>query len=106
MQTLIYFLLWAGIIFLMLRFGCGSHVMGHGHGHTRHRENADAGAVGHTAPLGKDIDPVCGMIVDTSTATAAVERGHTFYFCSTSCRERFEAAPERYIERAGLSPQP
>ena len=33
MEALIYFALWAGLIFLMMRFGCGAHVMGHGHGH-------------------------------------------------------------------------
>ncbi len=33
MESLIYFLLFAGAFFLMMRFGCGAHVMGHGHGH-------------------------------------------------------------------------
>lgn len=32
MQTLAYFLIWGAFIFLMMRFGCGAHVMGHGHG--------------------------------------------------------------------------
>jgi hypothetical protein len=31
MQSLLYFLLSAGLFFVMMRFGCGAHVMGHGH---------------------------------------------------------------------------
>jgi hypothetical protein len=27
-----YFLVWAALIFLMMRYGCGAHVMGHRHG--------------------------------------------------------------------------
>ncbi len=34
MNSLIYFLIWGGLFFLMMRFGCGAHVMGHGHGHS------------------------------------------------------------------------
>lgn len=30
MSALFYLLIWAAVIFLMLRFGCGAHVMGHG----------------------------------------------------------------------------
>lgn len=30
MQTLMYFLIWGAFIFVMMRFGCGAHVMGHG----------------------------------------------------------------------------
>ena len=36
MSALSYFLIWAVIIFLMMRFGCGAHVMGHGHGKIKH----------------------------------------------------------------------
>ncbi|MCK9994604.1 MAG: hypothetical protein Dbin4_03124 [Alphaproteobacteria bacterium] len=34
MNSLLYFALWAGLIFVMMRFGCGAHIMGHG-GHRR-----------------------------------------------------------------------
>ena len=30
MQTRMYFLIWGAFIFVMMRFGCGAHVMGHG----------------------------------------------------------------------------
>jgi Cu+-exporting ATPase len=43
-------------------------------------------------------DPVCGMDVEPATARyAAHHNGQTFYFCSASCRARFEARPESYL---------
>ena len=33
MPTYLYFLLWGAFFFIMMRFGCGAHVMGHGHEH-------------------------------------------------------------------------
>ena len=33
MSTLVYFLIWGGLFFLMMRFGCGAHIMGHGKNH-------------------------------------------------------------------------
>lgn len=42
-------------------------------------------------------DPVCGMEIDQATAAASEEyQGQTYYFCSTSCQQRFAAAPEQY----------
>jgi Cu+-exporting ATPase len=44
-----------------------------------------------------DKDPVCGMIV--SRADVAGESGYqgkTYYFCSPSCKERFDADPARF----------
>ena len=38
MPTYLYFLLWGAFFFVMMRFGCGAHIMGHGHGH-RHSGN-------------------------------------------------------------------
>ena len=44
------------------------------------------------------IDPVCGMQVDPATAAARADyKGETYYFCSTSCRAKFEAAPETWL---------
>ena len=43
-------------------------------------------------------DPVCGMTVDVATARHSAEHaGRTYYFCCGGCRERFLAAPERYL---------
>jgi YHS domain-containing protein len=47
-------------------------------------------------------DPVCGMDLEESQATASAEfEGKTYYFCSDACREEFEASPERYALGAG-----
>lgn len=47
MNALIYFLVWAGIIFVLMRFGCGAHVMGHGH-----RQDEDKTGPSHRATSG------------------------------------------------------
>ena len=45
-------------------------------------------------------DPVCAMEVSRSTAAAEFEyRGKTFYFCAPSCRDAFQAEPEKYLRR-------
>lgn len=42
-------------------------------------------------------DPVCGMNLEAESAFANREyKGKSFYFCSQSCLEAFEAAPELY----------
>jgi membrane fusion protein, copper/silver efflux system len=50
-------------------------------------------------------DPVCGMDVDQTKASATgrkiEHRGTTYYFCSDDCKEKFAKAPERYIGRTG-----
>ena len=49
-------------------------------------------------------DPVCGMSVDPTRAAARREHaGETYFFCSTRCAEKFDAAPESYL---GERPQP
>lgn len=45
-----------------------------------------------------DVDPVCGMEVDSATAPARSKLdGEVYSFCSLRCRELFEQAPERYV---------
>jgi YHS domain-containing protein/uncharacterized membrane protein YraQ (UPF0718 family) len=42
-------------------------------------------------------DPVCGMQVQTANAPAASHHdGHTIWFCSDRCKDRFDADPARY----------
>ncbi len=98
--TVVYFLLWAGVFALMMRFGCGAHVMGH---HHRHDESAgDSGrAPGNNAtasPPERDVDPVCGMSVRTAEAKSALHAGRSYFFCSQTCRDKFEAAPANYLK--------
>lgn len=48
------------------------------------------------------VDPVCGMTIDPASAAGTSERdGKTYYFCSTMCKERFDAESGG----AGKSPQ-
>ena len=49
MPTYLYFLLWGAFFFMMMRFGCGAHIMGHGHGH-RHGENKSDDASSNGEP--------------------------------------------------------
>jgi Cu+-exporting ATPase len=44
-----------------------------------------------------EVDPVCGMKVLPQEAAASFKHaGRTWYFCSSGCRTKFEAAPTRY----------
>ena len=54
-------------------------------------------------------DPVCGMTVKTDTAFRMAYAGNTYLFCGDDCLERFQSAPERYLEPASpaiKNPQP
>jgi len=101
LQNILYFAIWAGLIFLMMRYGCGSHIMGHGH---HHSETSPAGHGGDSnmrwVPPDRAVDPVCGMTVQTAGAKSTVYAGHAYYFCSQSCRAKFEAAPLSYVRAA------
>ena len=109
METLLWFAIWGGLFFLMMRFGCGAHVMGHGHGQHGSKDASTSGdhdGMSWVAPK-TDIDPVCRKTVTTDTAKSAVYAGRVYYFCSTEDRDRFEAAPERYVgAEADRGPKP
>jgi len=46
-------------------------------------------------------DPVCGMDVDPTNATAKSEyHGKTYYFCSLGCKKEFDQSPEIYLEKS------
>ncbi len=64
----------------------------HDHGHAEHQE------AGSGAAPDRLKDPVCGMMVDPhATRHRTTYGGHTFYFCSAGCRQKFEADPSRYL---------
>ena len=87
LKTLGWLLLWGGLFFVMMRYGCGAHIAG-GHGHGSHNKDGASG---------QERDPVCGMAVDPEKAAgASVHAGKTYYFCSTSCRDEFEKEPAKY----------
>lgn len=102
MNSLIYFLIWGGLFFLMMRFGCGAHVMGHGHAHSDGRDAPNSGAL--PPPPDKAVDPVCHMAVDTPKAKSAVYSGQVYYFCSQDCRAKFEGDPPTYAKAASEIP--
>ena len=99
METLLYFAVWAGLIFLMMRFGCGGHIMGRGHGQgqTRNEPDNSGNPQLRWMPPSKDVDPVCSKTVVTNMAKPSVYAGNVYYFCSRECREVFEAAPDLYV---------
>jgi YHS domain-containing protein len=99
LQNVLYFLLWAGLIFVMMRYCCGMHVMGHGHHHGE-AGSGDRSKDGnlHWQPPNQAVDPVCGMTVQTAGAKSAVHDGHVYYFCSQDCRQKFEAYPASYVK--------
>ena len=50
------------------------------------------------AEQGFAVDPVCGMKVDLSKGKPTFDyRGVTYHFCSTGCRTKFAADPEKYL---------
>lgn len=54
--------------------------------------------------MSKEIDPVCGMEVETETAQHMTEHdGKTYFFCARGCKLDFEEEPDRYL-RPGYQP--
>jgi Cu+-exporting ATPase len=69
-------------------------------GRAQHRHPSEASrAEGDGA-----IDPVCGMQVGVDSAHRCTYEGREHFFCSASCRSRFEGEPTRYVNKpAGSS---
>lgn len=54
--------------------------------------------------MAKVKDPVCGMEIDAGAAAAESRvGGQTQYFCSTQCRQKFEADPGSYAAAGAAS---
>jgi len=54
-----------------------------------------------------EIDPVCGMEVDTSTSDLSYEHdGTTYWFCGRGCLLEFRDDPERYLAPADEPAEP
>jgi len=52
-------------------------------------------------------DVVCGMEVDPAEAAGSLDyEGITYYFCATSCLEKFRADPERYVTKSTAAQTP
>ena len=69
----------------------------HGHDHSHHGHDRHAAK----APAGGEAvlrDPVCGMTVDPSAGKPSLEHGgHRYHFCSASCRDKFQATPDKFV---------
>ena len=87
MDGLLTFLIFAGLFYVMMRFGCGAH-MAHGH-HGSH-----GAAHGEE---GKHVDPVCSKNVPPNEGYGKMHTGHLYRFCSRHCLDAFETEPERYL---------
>jgi len=47
-------------------------------------------------------DPVCGMTIREEEAAGTSDyKGRTYFFCSTGCKAKFDADPEKYIGADG-----
>lgn len=81
------FLIFAGLFYFMMRYGCGAHMI-HGK-HGGHEKNA----------TDKHLDPVCGMSVDFDKGYGKMHEGTLYRFCSRSCLDKFEDEPDKYLKQ-------
>lgn len=87
MRPWLYFLISAAFLFLIMRGGCGSHVMGHGHHYGHDGNPSPSPTDSMPAMSAKQVrDPVCGMTIDSATAMTSGHRGTIYFFCSDKCR--------------------
>lgn len=93
MEGLLWFVIFGGLFYVMMRYGCGAHMV---HGHGEH-----AGHAAHGSDEGESIDPVCGMTVAVDQGYGKMLHGTFYRFCSRNCLDRFEADPEKYTLPAG-----
>jgi len=93
MEGLGSLLLFAALFYVMMRFGCGAHMV-HGH-HGSHGEHGD-----HTDSEGaKFIDPVCDLEVEPDQGYGMMHKGNLYRFCSRSCLDKFDHEPEKYLSK-------
>lgn len=56
MPTYLYFLLWGVFFFVMMRFGCGAHIMGHGHRHGANKPVDDTSKGDPNSPRSTEVN--------------------------------------------------
>jgi YHS domain-containing protein len=87
MEGFLSFLFFAGFFYLMMRFGCGAHMMHGQHGKT----DSDSS---------KHIDPVCGKDVPPNEGYGKMHTGQLYRFCSRQCLDAFDEEPDRYTSKS------
>jgi YHS domain-containing protein len=92
-QIILYLLAWAALFAVVMRFGCGAHMMGDHRGDTRF---SGAGYGAGWTPPAKAAYPVCGRTIDTAGAKSTIHAGRVYFFCSQDCRDKFERNPGTY----------
>lgn len=95
MDGLLSLLLFAAFFYLMMRFGCGAHMV-----HGKHGK--DSQNVSDDGIDAKYIDPVCGMEVDSEQGYGKMHDRHLYRFCSRSCLDQFETNPGQYLNSPAL----
>lgn len=90
MDRLISFLVFAVFFYLMMRFGCGRHMVHGSHGSHEHEGHGK----GDQEASAKD--PVCGMTVSPGQGYVENYQGRELHFCSKQCLDKFDAQPQRY----------
>jgi len=90
MEGLGSFLLFAIFFYVMMRYGCGAHMIHGGHGHGGGHEDHDK----HKA-----VDPVCDMEVAEDQGYGKMYENKLYRFCSRNCLDKFEVDPQRYINK-------
>lgn len=89
MDGLLSLLLFAGFFYLMMRFGCGAHMLHGGHGKHGHIDGTHV----------KHIDPVCGMQISQVEGYGKMHNGRLFRFCSRNCLDKFDAEPDSFLNK-------
>lgn len=91
MEGLFSLLLFAVFFYVMMRFGCGAHMLhgGHGQQHDKH--------TGHGTTDGGDVDPVCGMQLPADSGYTKAYQSTMYRFCSRNCLDKFDANPQQYL---------
>lgn len=92
MEGLGSFLIYALLFYVMMRFGCGAHIV-HGHHHGSKKNNQNQG--------GKFIDPVCGKKVEPDQGYGVMNEGNLYRFCSRHCLDQFDGQPSLFTQKQG-----
>lgn len=73
---------------------------------TQHSHGSHACHPGHHDSTAREIDPVCGMLVEPQFALGPHQHhDKIYYFCSKRCLAQFKAAPGKYLAQAALLQQ-
>lgn len=95
MGAFITLLVFGVFFYVMMRFGCGAHLV--------HGDQCHHGKEKHNAKSNHHIDPVCGKSVDPDNGYDLMHHQQLHHFCSKHCLEQFEHNPEKYTNKTSVS---